>query len=112
MMTGAGMDDDDLRKDLEPIRDTPVAPAHAIAAIALNMALKYHDISTVKDGTLYQQYKLEGKNLIPLHLEMVFETAMKMEMFLLGASERIANLVVDALSVKIDEDKAKEGSKP
>jgi hypothetical protein len=91
-------------KGLEPLGSTPIAPAHGIAAIALNMAMKYHDISTVKDGTLYQQYKLEGKNMEPLHLDMVFETAIKMEMFLLGASDRIAKLIVETLEVKVEED--------
>ncbi len=85
---------------------TPVAPAHGIAAIALSMAMKYHDISTVKDGALYQQYKLEGKNLLPLHLDMVFETAIKIEEHLLGSSERIAKLIVDAIVA--DENKPDE----
>lgn len=88
-------------KVLEPIADKPLAPAHAIAAMALNMAIKYHDMSIVKDGTMYQQYKLEGKNLTPLQLDMVFETAIQMEKFLLGASERIAKIVVDALEDSI-----------
>ena len=99
--------EDHPMKALEPIGGTAVAPAHGIAAIALNMALKYHDIATVQDGTLYQQYKLEGKNMIPLHLNMVFETAILMEMHLLGASERIAKLVVDAIAT-IDEDEKAE----
>lgn len=91
-------------KELAPhLGNTPVAPAHGIAAIALSMAMKYHDINTVQDGILYQQYKLEGKNMRPLHLDEVFETAMKMEAFLLGASERIAKLIVDAISVEVDE---------
>lgn len=77
--------------------NTPMAPATGIAAIALNMALKYHDINTVQDGTMYQQYKLEGKNMHALHLDHVFETAIRMEMHLLGASERIAR-VVDAIA--------------
>lgn len=85
-------------KELEPIKDAPIAPATGIAAIALNMALKYHDINTVKDGVLYQQYKLEGRNMRDLHLDMVFETAIKMEAYLLGASERIAKLVIDAIA--------------
>ena len=85
-------------KDLEPLKDTPIAPAHGIAAIALNMALKYHDINTVQDGLLYQQYKLEGRNMTNLHLDAVFETAIRMEAFLLGASERIASIVVDAIT--------------
>ena len=33
-----------LTKLMEPIRDTRVAPATGIAAIALNMALKFHDM--------------------------------------------------------------------
>ncbi len=95
---------DDLAKDLEPIGSTPVAPAHGIAAIALNMSIKYHGISTIQDGTLYQQYKLEGRNLRELNLNEVFETAMKMEAYLLGASDRIAKVIVDALAVGIEED--------
>lgn len=83
--------------DLEPIKQVPVAPAHGIAAIALNMALKFHDINTVQDGVLYQQYKMEGKNIHGLHLDHVFETAMRIEGFLLGASERIAKLVIDVV---------------
>ena len=82
----------------------PVAPAHGIAAIALSMAMKFHDITTVQDGTLYQQYKLEGKNMMPLHLDMVFETAIQIERHLLGASERIAKIVVDALKSGIEAD--------
>ena len=82
--------------------DTPVALAHGIAAIALSMAMKYHDISIVKDGALYQQYKLEGKNLRELHIDMVFETAVQIERHLLGASDRIAKLIVDALEVDVE----------
>lgn len=59
-------------------RHAPVAPAHGIAAIALSMSMKYHNISTVQDGALYQQYKLEGRNMVPLHLDMIFDTAARM----------------------------------
>lgn len=82
---------------LEPIKNTAVAPAVGIAALALNFALKYHDISTIKDGAMYQQYKLEGRNLRELHLDHVFETAMQFEEHLLTASDRIAKIVVDAI---------------
>lgn len=98
----------DVAKNLEPLDKTPVAPAHAIAAIALNMALKYHNIATVQDGALYQQYKLEGRNMRELHLDMVFETAIQMEKFLLGASQRIANLVVEAITHGVEEAEASE----
>lgn len=84
--------------------DAPVAPAHGIAAIALSMAMKYHDFSTVKDGALYQQYKLEGKNMTPIHLDMVFDTAIQIERHLLASSERIAKIVVDAIESKIGDD--------
>lgn len=93
--------------------NTPIAPAHGIAALALDMAMKYHDINTIKDGALYQQYKLEGRNLRELHLDMVFETAIKIEVFLLGASERIAKIIVDAVSVQVEDEPEQEGdSKP
>lgn len=78
--------------------NTPLAPAHGIAAITLSMSMKYHDIATVQDGALYQQYKLEGKNMIPLHLDMVFADAERIEAWLMGASERIAKIVVDAIT--------------
>ena len=92
--------------------NTPVAPAHGIAAIALSMAMKYHDINTIQDGTLYQQYKLEGRNMHELQLDNVFETAERMELWLLGSSERIAKVIVDALEIAVeDEDEAPEQPK-
>lgn len=97
-------DDDKPFQGLEPLKDTPIPTAQGIAAIALHMALKYHDLQMVKDGALYQQYKLEGKNITPLHLDMVFETATKFEAHLLGASERIAKLVIDAITEGENED--------
>ena len=42
--------------------------------------------------------------MVPLHLDMVFDTAIKIEAHLLGASERIAKLVCDAILVGVDED--------
>ena len=100
----------DAARDIKELQEaglpanTPVAPAHGIAAIALSMAMKYHDIATVQDGALYQQYKLEGKNMIPLHLDMVFETAARMELWLIGASERIAKVLVEAIAVAVEDD--------
>jgi hypothetical protein len=87
-------------KAIEAIGDTKVAPAHGIAAVALSLAMKYHDIATIKDGVMYQQYKMEGRNIREIHLDHVFETAIKIEAFLLGASERIASLVVDAITAE------------
>ena len=95
---------DDAFKELASTAgDTKVAPAQGIAAIALSMAMKYHNMNTVQDGTLYQQYKLEGRNLEPLHLDMVLDTATRIETWLLGASDRIAKVIVDALVLTTDE---------
>ena len=94
------MSDENPFHAMEPIRNTAVEPAVGVAALALNFALRYHDISTVQDGALYQQYKLEGRNMLVLHLDAVFETAMKMEAHLMGASDRIASLIIDALTVE------------
>lgn len=95
----------------DALPNTPVAPAHGIAAIALSMAMKYHDMSMVKDGVLYQQYKLEGVNIRTIGLADVFETAIKIERHLLQSSERIASIVVDALEASIDEHEA-DAEKP
>jgi hypothetical protein len=78
--------------------DVKIAPAHGIAAIALHLAMKYHDINTVQDGALYQQYKLEGKNMRELTLDSVFETAIRIERHLLASSDRIAAALLEALA--------------
>src|SRR5215467_4178159 len=100
------MKEQEGHKELQQLAElapgTPVSPASGIAAIALSLAMKYHDITTVQDGALYQQYKLEGRNLTPLHLDMVFETAIRIELHLLGASERIAKVVVDAIAEGVE----------
>ncbi len=99
---------DALQEVAKSIPDTPVAPAHGIAAIALNMALKYHQMTMIPDGLTYQQYKMEGRNIREIGLVDVFETAMKMEGFLLGASERIAKIVVDAIQFSVEDDAPSE----
>jgi len=88
---------------LKPIKDTKVDSVTGIAAIALTMALKYHGINTVQDGALYQQYKLEGKNMRELELAMVFETAKQIEQHLLTATDRIAKIITEAIIVAVDE---------
>lgn len=82
---------------LEPIKDTPMSPAVAVAGVALSLALKYHDINMVKDGALYQQYKLEGKNFRDLHLDVVFETAIRIEQHLMTSSNRLSETIYGGL---------------
>lgn len=95
---------DDLNELAKLMPNQPVAPAHGIAAIALSMALKYHDISIIKDGVLYQQYKLENRNIESIHLDHVLATAERLEVWLLGASDRIAKLIVDAVEFHVEND--------
>jgi hypothetical protein len=83
--------------DTPGIGDAPVSPSVAIGALAMNFAMKYHDINTVQDGVLYQQRKMEGHNFQDLHLDMVFETAKRIEIHLMGTSERIAHIVMDVV---------------
>lgn len=78
------------------VTNAAVGPMVGISAIALNMALKYHDINTVQDGVLYQQYKMEGRNVRDLHLDMVFETAIQIEEHLIAANKRVAKMLVFA----------------
>jgi hypothetical protein len=94
---------EELKEVAEHLPDAPIGKAEGIAAIALSMAMRYHDITTVQDGTLYQQYKLEGKNLPPLHIDMVFETAIQIERHLLRSNDRIAAIVMEALEEVIIE---------
>lgn len=93
---------------LAPIKDAPISSSTAIAAVAFNMAMKYTDIATVKDGVLYQQYKLEGKNLQTLHLDMVFETASRIEKHLVASNERVALLVLEQISQVLEGEKGGE----
>ncbi len=82
---------------VEGAEQARISPAMGVAMIAFNMALKYHDISTVQDGTLYQQYKMEGKNMTCLHLDHVFETAKSIERHLLMSSTEIAEMMVSGV---------------
>ena len=87
----------------QEVGDAPVSPQVGIAALALNFAVKYADIITVQDGALYQQYKLEGKNMHTLHLDEVFYYATQIERHLLQAPSRLALAVLEAVAEDIDE---------
>jgi hypothetical protein len=79
--------------------EATIPPMVGVGAISLQMALQYHDINTVQDGALYQQYKIEGRNLRDLHLDIVFDTATRIERHLMSTSDRIAGMVVDTLLI-------------
>jgi len=88
-------------------------PQHiGMASIALTLAMKYHEINHVQDGTLYQQYKLEGRNFRELDLDWVFETAIRIEAHLMTSSNRISDLMygtlIEALADEVQADDSAE----
>lgn len=91
------MSDNELLDLGEAGKGITMPPSVGISAMALNFAMKFHDISTVQDGTLYQQYKLEGRNFRDLHLDMVFETARQIEKWMLSADNRFADMLLEGL---------------
>lgn len=101
---------EDMTKDLEDLKDTPVGPAVGMASIALNLAMKYHDMQMVSDGTLYQQYKLEGRNMTTIGLADVFETAIQIEKHLMGSRERIAKFIAAAFEIEVEDEPDGEAS--
>ena len=104
-MDGTPKDDnplDDVVKSFPPDTQLQISPATGIAAMGLNLSLKYHDINTVQDGTLYQQYKLEGKNLRGLTLDSVLETAKIFERHILEAPNRLTNAIMETITESIE----------
>ena len=92
------MDPEENLLDIPELKDVAISPATGIASLALNFALKYHDINTVQEGALYQQYKLEGRNMRDLQLDMVLETATRLELHILAAPNRITDAVYEAIA--------------
>lgn len=107
-INGVEVDNDSELLDIPEIADTPMSPQVGMAALALNFALKYHDINTVQEGALYQQYKLEGKNLRPLMLDEVLYTAGRIEQHLLQTPSRLAlaiiEMAVEDMDAALDEE--------
>lgn len=93
----------DMTDGLDNLENLPIDPMIGVSAIAFNMALKYHDINTVQDGTLYQQYKLEGKNMEGLRFAHVVHTAIQIEQHLLKGPERIGKFIIAMLAAPDDE---------
>jgi hypothetical protein len=87
-----------MTEGLEEISEAPIAPGTAVAAIALKMAMTFTGMSLVTDGILYQQYKLEGRNIASIDISWVFEVAIQIERHLLGGSDRIAEMLLEGIS--------------
>lgn len=78
-------------------KDTKMTESMLISTVALNMAMKWHDIGVVKDGAMYQQLKLEGKNLPVLTLPDVLATAQAFEAHLLAGPNRHAEMLSERI---------------
>lgn len=104
----------DMAEVLPPDTKLSMSPATAIAALGLSMSLKFHDINTVQDGTLYQQFKLEGKNLRGLHINDVLDLAKVLEQHILSApsrmTDRIMESLMDSFADAADDDSTVEGT--
>lgn len=95
---------DEMKEIVAAAPDTKIAPAQGIAAIALSMAMKFHGMMMIPDGLTYQQYKMEGRNIREIGLTDVFETAINIERHLLASETRIADLIVSALEIAVDDE--------
>ncbi len=89
--------------DLEAIKDAPVSPATAIAAVALNFAMKWYDMTTIKDGAMYQQKKLEGANFQYYDFPDVLERAKEIELWILGSPSRLSQAVLEVIADELAE---------
>lgn len=92
-------DEDNVFADpsMEPIRDAPMTTSMAIAAISLNMAMKYHDFTVVKDGVMYQQLKMEQKEMRTIQFEDVLETADRIRDYLIESESVIRSMMTESV---------------
>lgn len=88
--------------DLPGMENFPVSPAHGISAVALNLALKWFDITMIKDGVMYQQKKMDGSNIISIDLSDVLEVAKKFELHIMSGPSRLSGIMLEAFSEAIE----------
>ncbi len=102
-MTDNPLDPTDV-PPLDGLEDIPantqirMSESTMIATVALNMALKWHDTSVIKDGTMYQQLRMEGKEIRSLCLDHVFDTAKLFERHIMEASGRLTELTMETIN--------------
>lgn len=82
---------------IEHAGDVKIHPSTGMAAIAMNMAMRWHDMCMIKDGALYQQKKVEGANIQVINLNDVLRTAKQIEAWLLTAPNRHAEMLVEGI---------------
>lgn len=73
-----------------------------IRFFALNMAIKYHDSTVISDGVLYQQYRMEGKEMQPLTQDHVIATALRYEIFIRCGENTERMAIIEAVSDQLD----------
>jgi len=90
-------DENPIAEVAEHLPDAGINPAHGIAGIALSMALRWHDTGVVKDGAMYQQLRVEGKEIRPMDVHDVLDTAKLFEKHLMDAPNRLSAMVFDVI---------------
>lgn len=81
--------------ELDGAGDAPVSVSTGISALAMNFAMKWFDMRTIKDGVLYQQKKMEGTNFEYYGMPELFHVARQFEDWIVKAPNRLSTIVWD-----------------
>lgn len=94
------------------VANTPLdlTPDQKLRSMALMLSISFHKDTVIKDAGMYQQYKMEGRNMSPLDDETVIKTALRYETFIrCGESpERMA--LITQVADELDDFIADEGA--
>lgn len=103
---------DEANARLPVIIDGPLPTEIQVRSIALTIAQRHTGDTVVKDGVMYQQYKMEGKNLKPLSYDDVLKAAIVFERYLWGEfSKGIMENAMEATSTDFADAMEKEYQK-
>lgn len=81
----------------EELHNHPIAPIPAdtmIRMAALGMAVRYCGDNVIKDGTMYQQLKLDGKPIKEGSHDLVLQSAVAFERYLRGDYQDLVDELV------------------
>lgn len=86
-------------------------PAQSVRTLALTMAVKYHGDTIIKDGGMYQQLRMEQKDIQPTHVNVVLKTAIEFERYLRGDYAEMVDQLVGGDFEKWLGEKVEEAAK-
>jgi hypothetical protein len=87
------------------IADTPLdlTKDEKLRSMALMLAIRHHGDTVIKDAGIYQQYKMEGRNMQPLNDELVIATAVRYEAFIRCGENAERMAFIEQVADKLDE---------